>query len=130
MMLASPPQNPSTHSLKFPLTSPLYLKLKEKLNFIIYNKISLAFQPFEYDEVEREAAQLEEDHVQIQQDVTAENEENLEPVSVTTFDELKEQLTANVENLRCLWENHKDMLFSFNQVSLSINVNFAIFSNN
>ena len=125
-MLASTPQNPSTHSLKFPLTSPLYLKLKEKLNFIIYNKISLAFQPFEYDEVEREAAQLEEDHVQIQQDVTA--EENLEPVSVTTFDELKEQLTANVENL--MSENHKDMLFSFNQVSLSINVNFAIFSNN
>ena len=128
MMLASTPQNPSTHSLKFPLTSPLYLKLKEKLNYIIYNKISLAFQPFEYDEVEREAAQLEEDHMQIQQDVTA--EENLEPVSVTTFDELKEQLTANVENLMCLSENHKDMLFSFNQVSLSINVNFAIFSNN
>ena len=95
MMLASLPQNPSTHSLKFPLTSPLYLKLKEKLNFVIYNKISLAFQPFEYDEVEREAAQLEEDHVQIQQDVTAENEENLEPVSVTTFDELKEQLLTH-----------------------------------
>ena len=59
-----------------------------------------------------------EDHGQIQQVITAENKENLEPVSVTTFDELKEQLTTNVENLRCLWENHKDMLFLFNQVSL------------
>ena len=57
--------------------------------------------------------------MQIQQDVTEENEENLEPVSVTTFDELKEQLTANVENLRCLWENQKDMR-KFNQVSLIV----------
>ena len=57
--------------------------------------------------------------MQIQQDVTAENEENLEPVSVITFDELKEQLTANVENLRCLWENHKDMR-KFNQVGLIV----------
>ena len=57
--------------------------------------------------------------MQIQQDVTAENEENLEPVSVITFDELKEELTANVENVRCLWENHKDMR-KLNQVSLIV----------
>lgn len=35
---------------------------------------------------------------------------------ISSFDELKSILCENVENLRFLWEENRDALFSFNQV--------------
>ena len=35
---------------------------------------------------------------------------------IASFDELKEQLCENIENLRYLWDENKDVLFSLNQV--------------
>ena len=43
-------------------------------------------------------------------------EQHSEPRYISSFDELKDQLSKNLENLRFLWGENKDVLFLFNQV--------------
>ena len=47
---------------------------------------------------------------------TPENTPDLQRTSVSSFDDLKEELISNIESLRSMWNEHKDILLSLNQV--------------
>lgn len=115
------------------LQSPMPAQLSQELINICTEDMSTVadklsrevFQQFDFDNGDVSSQETTSDYAraqEVQNDETFDNQSEpieVQPKSISSFDELKDQLSKNLENLRFLWVENKETLFLLNQFLLN-----------